>query len=102
MRGELGREVATVQWGIGVSDLEVIVEIQLLVGELKDARRYLAGPSSPLGGLSWDIDDGLPGYADRTRRVRAITAIDKAAELLGSMVPSHEEAEGNDPVEIGD
>ena len=30
----------------------------------------------------------------------AITAIEVAAELLGTMVPSHAEAEDNDPVEI--
>ena len=30
----------------------------------------------------------------------AVKAIETAAELLGSMVPSHAEAEDNDPVEI--
>ena len=45
---------------------EVMVEMQLLVNDLKSA----------------------------------ITAIEVAAELLGTMVPSHAEAEDNDPVEI--
>ena len=46
---------------------EVMVEMQLLVNDLKSA----------------------------------VKAIETAAELLGSMVPSHAEAEDNDPVEIG-
>ena len=45
---------------------EVMVEMQLLVNDLKSA----------------------------------IKAIETAAELLGSMVPSHAEAEDKDPVEI--
>ena len=46
---------------------EVMVEMQLLVNDLKSA----------------------------------ITAIETAAELLGTMVPTYEEAQDNDPVEIG-
>lgn len=72
---------------------EVMVEIQLLVNDLKEAIRYL--DSSVAECMR------MPEPQEALVRSNASDAVGKATELLQSMVPTYAEAEDNDAVEIG-
>ena len=71
---------------------EVMVEIQLLVNDLKDAIRYL--DSSVAECMR------MPEPKEAVVRADASSAVGKATELLQTMMPTYDEAAENEPFEI--